>query len=161
MRSERSGRLDRALFVHDNKLRRLEEQLFGHVLAAIDFDRLGQLETSLFGVLADAGMAEDHALDVSAQLVDRALVRMIDDEARRMDFGPPHGITEAERRAVAYDEGCPICVEDRQVAEQRERDGPPVGDEPCPCCDDLARQWRVEHAQTLARAGLSRAVAKG
>jgi hypothetical protein len=161
--SETSGKLDYPLFRHDKKLRLLEQQLYGHVLAAIDLDRLFQLETSLYTILTDdTGILDALALDVASQLVERALIRAADPDARFCDLGPPEGITEAERRAVAFDEACPICLEDRAIERQRERDRGRVPHEvePCPCCDDLAQSWREEHAEVLAKAGLTRAAAK-
>jgi hypothetical protein len=163
VKSERSGELDYRLFRQDAKLGLLEQQLYGHVLAAIDLDRLFQLETSLFGILTDdTGISDELALDVASQLVERALVRAADPDARFIDWGPPEGITEAERRAVAFDEACPICVEDRAVERQRALSGDRVQppDEPCPCCDDLANSWREQHAAVLAKAGLDHKVAR-
>ena len=155
MKSVLSTAHTRTLFVHDSKLGLLEQQLYGHVLAAIDFDRLSQLETSLFSILVDAGLTETLALDLAAQLVEHALIRATDADTRFCDWGPPEGITEAERRAVELDEACPICVEDRELERQRARSvAEPPPDEPCPCCEDLAQSWREEHAEVLARAGL-------
>ena len=151
MKPEQPDRLDVPLFAHDAKLRALEEQLYGHVLAAIDLDRLAHLEQVLYAVLSDRGMASDLALDLSLQLVERALVRASDNQARFCDFGPPPGITEAERRAVSFDETCPICVGDKRAGPPSE----PHEDEPCQCCDALAQSWREEHAEELARAGLT------
>jgi hypothetical protein len=157
-----STRHTRTLFVQDDKLGLLEQQLFGHVLAAIDLDRISHLETSLFAHLTDAGLTETLALDLAAQLVEHALVRVATDaDIRCCDFGPPEGITDAERRAVEHDDACPICVEDRAIERQRARSvAEPPPHEPCPCCEDLAQSWREEHAEELAHAGLTSACSK-
>ena len=173
--------LDRAMFTQHARLRVLEQQLYGHVLDAINFDALSNLEQSLFGLLTRRmNIGTDLALDLSALLIQRAIVRAADDEERFADFGPPPGITEAERKAVEFDERCPFCrIEAADAAEaRRDRDrhgtaaaggtgvtgvtgtsatsGTGVDDEPCPCCEALADEWREEHRAILEKAGLWR-----
>ncbi len=160
MNAEGFGGFDRPFFSHQTKLRELEEQLYGHVLAAIDFDALARAEQQLFWVLSEEhGIDDELALDLAAQIMDRALLRVADDPSRYGDMGPPEGITEAEAKAVAFEEDCPFCIADAESAK-RESAHAHVAAEPCAVCDDLAQSWREEHADVLAKHGLGPAADK-
>lgn len=160
-----ADRLDRALFSQHVRLRTLEQQLYHHVLEAIDFDVLRGLEQSLFEILVGRmNVGGDLALDLSALFVQRALVRAADDDARFFDCGPPPGITEAERKAVKLDANCPFCRIAAKAAEderrRRELHGPAADhvddEEACACCEMLAEEWREEHRAILENAGLAK-----
>lgn len=175
--------LESPFFVHAKKLSALEEQLYGHVFAAIDLDALARLEQHLCMLLMDDfKLPGELALDLSTQILESAIRRVAEDPARHVSFGPPEGITEAEKAAVAFDETCPFCVAARRAAQPaRPRSASGGGasatsigaafdisvrhgsegdlheseDEPCPCCEMLAQSWREEHADVLAKAGLA------
>lgn len=149
--------LDLPTFVHHARLRALEEQLYGHVLDAIDLDALHGLEQMLYSILTSRmRISSELALDLSVLMIERALVRASDDSARYLDTGPPPGITKAERDAVAFDASCPFCREAARA--KRESCGASAAaiedDEPCPCCEMLAEEWREEHREVLEAAGL-------
>jgi hypothetical protein len=156
--------LDHAVFGMDEALCELESQVYGHVLDAIDFDALNGLEQQLYCLLTDRELDEDVALDLSKLVISRALERAADDPARYVRFGPPDGVTEAEAKAVAFDETCPFCVAEADAEERAKaraaEDGQAGGahghgaNEPCPLCDDLVRRWRAEHADTLRKRGV-------
>lgn len=163
-----SRELDRPTFTQHARLRALEEQLYGHVLEAIDFDALAGLEQVLFEILTRRmRIGTELALDLTTVIIERALVRASEDAARYTDCGPPPGITEAERKAVAFDASCPFC----RVAAERDRergatsatgsDTHGFADEPCECCEMVAEQWRDEHREVLAKAGLAPAAPTG
>jgi hypothetical protein len=149
--------LDRPLFVQHVKLRELEKQLYGHVLAAIDLDALSGLGEHLTLHLMEHFELDDHlAMDLADQVMNTALRRVIDDPSRQMSFGAPDGITQAEKDAVAFDETCPFCLAARQDRERaKARTG---ADEPeeeyCACCEMVRESWREKHALVLAKAGL-------
>jgi hypothetical protein len=64
----------------------------------------------------------------------------------------PFGITKAEEKAAAFDAGCPFCVLEAARPELGDADEHVDGE--CACCDMMARDWRAQHAEELARAGL-------
>lgn len=148
------------LFGSHEKLRKLERQLYGHVLEVIDWDALHELDGHVFTLVRKCNVGQDLALDITGQLIERALHRAAYDPIRFGMTSIPFGITEEERRAVAFDEDCPFCDFEKKLAAQRAKDAakprPPSGDEECcPLCDDMAAEWREEHAEALERAGLS------
>lgn len=158
--------LESPVFVHSEKLRELEAQLYGHVLGAIDLDALAGFEQHLYELLSrELELSDELALDLSTQILESAIRRVAEDSRRYLSFGPP-GISDAERAAVAFDEACPFCVDARRAAlvsaararcgASEPHDDGQADDEPCPCCEMEAQRWREEHATVLAKAGLSR-----
>lgn len=148
------------LFGSHEKLRDLERHLYGHVLEVIDWDALQAIDEYLYALVRKCNVSEELALDLSNQLIERALHRAAYDPIRFGMTSIPFGITEEERRAVAFDDTCPFCKFEKKLAEQAAKDAanprpPPPPDECCPLCDDMAAEWREEHAEALARAGLS------
>lgn len=144
-------------FVHSDKLGALERQLYGHVLATIDLDKLHGLEeqTALL-LIEDQDLSDELAMDLSRHMIEAALRRMIEDPRRTISIGAPHGVTPEEKAAVAFDEECQFCLSDRQDAIARKQaEANPSPDEPCPCCDMLVQDWRERHKDKLAKAGLS------
>lgn len=96
MNRETTDDVDDPLFASHRKFRTLEQQLYGHVLAAIDFARLSTYEQLAYTLMRKHDVGDDLALDLSMQLVQRALERVATDTARYFDSGPPPGITHAE-----------------------------------------------------------------
>jgi hypothetical protein len=154
--------LDAPLFSAHAKLSELERQLYGHVIEAVDWDMLHALDQYLYAVLRKRNIGHELATDIADQLIERSLHRAADDQVR---FGPtsiPFGITDEERRAAAVEEGCPFCDFEAKLAAQAKQDeakppqpGEGQEEECCPLCDDMAAEWREEHAEALAKAGLS------
>lgn len=158
--------LDAPLFTSHKKLVELERQLYGHVIEAVDWDLLHAFDEYLYTVLRKRNIGHDLAVDIAAQLIERSLHRAADEQVRFALSSVPFGITDAERRAAAFEDGCPFCDYEAKVAEQAVKDAakaaarpPSEGDEEdgdcCPLCDDMAAEWREKHAEALARAGLS------
>lgn len=142
-------------FSSDEKLVELERRLYAHVLEAIDFDAVSSLEQHVCMLLADEhDVPQQLAYDLAAKVIEQALQRAALDPIRYCDVGPPPGITEAERRAVAFEADCPFCQFDAQQARAA-AEGKLQNDEPCACCDMMAEDWRQEHADVLAKAGLA------
>ena len=131
----------------------LEEQLYGHVLDCIDFDALNGLEQLLWHLVDKLGLGDlDLEGGLSTWMIRRAIVRAAHDPTTTFSEAP-FGITKAEAKAARFDAECPFCrYEDehpREAEDEQEH-----GDEPCPLCDDMAREWRDKHADALRRAGL-------
>ncbi|MBL0218146.1 MAG: hypothetical protein IPQ07_30225 [Myxococcales bacterium] len=126
----------------------LTKQLYGHVMDAIDFAALFQLEQLLWSLLPDRGIHDEEG-ELASQLIAEAIVRASKDPARHISFVPP-GITKAEAKAVDFDEHCPFC----QLEAAAPSDDHDHGGEPCALCDDLARMWREEHAEVLRKRGV-------
>ena len=151
MNTDTEEQLDRPLFLHDKDMVLLEQQLYGHVLEAIDFEALGRFEGLLVGLLEGQEVPEDIAADLASAFLQRALERAASDPSRYMDFGPPLGITDAERLAVAFEADCPFCV------DEAKRPGGPEREDECACCDLMASEWRKAHHDVLVKAGLAKA----
>ena len=148
---------DRPSFVHTRKLGLLEQQLYGHVRAAVDLDALHGLEEHLVLVLMeDFAMGTDLAIDLSTQVIEAALRRVIDDPARHIRLGAPDGITEEEKAAVAFDGTCPFCLAARQASERAKAAGDDQHEELCACCEMVCNEWREKHAEVLEKAGLAK-----
>ena len=160
MNLEDEEEFDRPAFLHERTLAALEQQLYGHVRAAVDLDAISQLEHHLSLVLCeDFKLNTDLALDMSTQIIEAALRRVVDDPARAVSRGAPDGITEEEKEAVAFDATCPFCVAARAARERarsRSDDEEEEEDEYCACCEMLRESWREKHAEVLAKAGLAR-----
>ena len=160
MNYESHDGFEQPLFSQHDELGTLEEQLYGHVRKAIDFDALASLEHALCMMFCEQHeMSDELSIDLAAAIMHRAFLRAANDSARYCDSGAPPGITEAEKAAVAFDEECPFCLSAREAA-QRAAAKPgdeAVDDEPCACCDMLAESWREEHRETLVKAGLAKA----
>jgi hypothetical protein len=157
MKIEEDFDFDRPSFVSSKMLAVLEEQLYGHVRAAVDFDMLYQLEEHLSLILMkDFAMETPLACDLSTMILEAALRRVVDDPVRHGTVnGAPDGITEEELEAVAYDEACEFCRAARQ-ARERAKAFAGVEEEYCACCEMLRDDWREKHADVLAKAGLTR-----
>ena len=131
------------------ELGELTKQLYGHVMDAIDFEALFQLEQMLWSLLPQCGIEDDDDGDLASRLIAEAIVRASKDPARHVSFVPA-GITKAEAKAVDFDERCPFC----QMEAATPREDHDHGGEACLLCDDLARMWREEHADLLRKRGL-------
>lgn len=151
------GELDRPVFVHHHALREIEQQLYGHVLAAVDLDKLSGLEQLLWMLFDDLAIDDALALDLTKQLIASALARVAQDPDRHM-ASVPYGVTKEEAAAVAFDDACLFCraeaAADQRAAERAAAGDADEPDEPCACCDELVRAWRAEHAEVLAKHGL-------
>lgn len=142
--------LSRALYAKPAQLGAVADALYDHVLEAIDLDALSNVEQMLWSVLGAAGVVDDTG-DLAARMMRDAILRLANDAGRNISSVPP-GVTKAEAKAVAFDDGCPFCVlEAAQPAPSEATDH--VEDE-CECCDLMAREWRAENSEALARAGL-------
>jgi hypothetical protein len=145
------GPLDRALFLHDKRLVELEQRLYGHVFDAVDVGKLCGLEQMLWFLLDELDIPDDLQGDLARLMIARALAR-VGEDAQRSFSTVPFGITKEEAAAVAFDDACPFCkVEAQDHARRAESPDEDADDDDCPCCNDLARQWREEHAEALAR----------
>src|SRR5687768_78360 len=92
------------VFTHNEELREVEEQLYGHIRAAIDWDMVYRLEETLASLLSIERKIESTlAFDLAAAIIERALHRAAEDPTRYGDCGPPDGVTEEEKAAVAFD----------------------------------------------------------
>jgi hypothetical protein len=160
MKREDDDGFETPLFSQSKRLAVLEEQLYGHVRSAIDLDALSQLEQHLSMVLGDQfGMTMDLSLDLSTQMLESAIRRVAGDPQRHVNMGPPDGITDDERFAVAFDETCQFCLAAKQNRDRdtaRAKAGVEMEDEYCACCEMLRDEWRDKHAEVLAKAGLAR-----
>ena len=146
------------LFAQHDELGTLEEQLYGHVRKAIDFDALANLEHALCMMFAEEHeMSNELALDLAAAVMHRAFMRAANDSARYCDSGAPPGITDAEKAAVAFEEECPFCIAARESAQRAASKPDEVDEEPCECCEMIAQSWRDEHRDVLVKAGLAKA----
>jgi hypothetical protein len=159
MNREDDDGFDRPFFTQSKGLNVLEDQLYGHVRAAVNFDALSQLEQHLALVLGDKfKLTLDLSLDLSTQMIEAALRRVAEDPIRIVQMGgPPDGITDEEKQAVAFDETCQFCLaakQQRDRAKARAMAGEVEEEEFCACCEMLREDWRKEHADVLARAGL-------
>jgi hypothetical protein len=126
--------------------RELAERVYGHVIEAIDFKALFNIEQMLWCLLPG-----DEEGTLAQELVTDALIRAATSPDRACDFGPPPGITKAEAKAAAFDPDCPLC---RLEAEAPEDPHDGTEDDPCELCRSLAAEWRAQHADVLRRAGL-------
>jgi hypothetical protein len=142
-------------FEHHKKLRAFEEQLYGHILTAIDFEAVARFEFLVEQHLLDMNLPQDLVFDLTTQVIERALHRAAEAPERRASCGPPEGISPEEADAVAYDPKCIFCRAEREhakaLAKQPQHDH---GGEPCAICDDLADDWREQHREVLEKAGL-------
>jgi hypothetical protein len=158
MNCDVSDDLTLPMFECHEKLAELERQLYGHIIEAIDWDALNHLEQFLFQLLCKRNIGQGLAIDIARQLIERSLQRAAYDQSDACE-SIPFGITDEERRAVAFDDDCPFCEFEVQLAKQQARDKAtprePAEDEPCPLCDDMAAEWREQNAEALAQAGLT------
>jgi len=117
------------LFSSHEKLAKLERQLYGHVREAIDFDQLHCFEQHLWSVLKNRyAISERLAFDLASQLIERAIARAASDPIRFGIATVPLNITEAERKAVSFEDDCSICkvlakLEDIQAAFNEKASG--------------------------------------
>ena len=142
------------------ELTMLEERLYKHVVDCIDFDALFGLEQMLWHAVDKLGHgALDNQVGLSHRLIQRTLTRAAHDPGNTFK-DVPYGITKAEQRAVRFDRDCEFCEYAEQVAEDAsEKSEHDHGDDECPLCDDMAREWRAEHADKL-RAARDRRLAR-
>lgn len=132
----------------------LEEQLYGHVLDCIDFDAINGLEQLLWHLVDKLGLGDLDLEDrLSTWLIRRAIVRAAYDPATTFS-DVPYGITKAEAKAVRFDPDCPFCRYEDEHPREAEEDEHAHDDDPCALCDDMARAWRVQHADKLRSRGL-------
>ena len=132
----------------------LAEQLYGHVVDCIDFGALFGLEQLLWHLVGELGLEGlDEEGDVSRAMIQRAIVRAAFDPLTRIS-DVPYGITKEEAKAARFDEACPFCRYEDEEARAAKTEKHDPGDEDCPCCDDLACEWREQHAEALRRRGL-------
>jgi hypothetical protein len=143
-------RLAKEMYAEDGNINSLAECIYNHVFDAIDFEAMYRFEQVLWCLLPELGI-EDEDGEVAEKLVREAIVRAASDPDRHVSHVPP-GVTKAEAMAAAFDDGCPLCV--LEAARSPQADTPDHVDGECECCDMIARDWRAEHAEVLARAGL-------
>ena len=117
----------------------LVEQVYEHVLDAIDFSALYHLEQLLWSLLEEG--PDD---TTSKDLITAALARAGNDERRYCSDVPP-GITKEEEKAAAFDDDCPLCRMEAASPHEPEHDH----EGECELCDDMAREWRAENAEAL------------
>lgn len=120
--------------------------LYNHVMDAIDWGKIHGYEQMLWSLLPELGV-EDDECEAAEAMIRECVVRAASDPMRNIS-DVPFGVTDAERRAVAYDDGCVFCRVDAVHG------GEPVGE--CPCCMDTAAEWRAKHEAVLRKAGLWR-----
>ena len=143
----------RAALAQRPELAALEEQLYGHVLDCIDFDALNGLEQLLWHLVDKLGLGDlDLEGGLSTWMIRRAIVRAAHDPTTTFSE-VPFGITKAEAKAARFDAECPFCLYEDEHPREAE-DEHEHGDEPCPLCDDMAREWREKYADALRRRGL-------
>lgn len=129
----------------------LEEQLYEHVVDCIDFDALFGLEQLLWHLVDKLGLGRlDEESGLSKQLIRRALVRAAYDPSTAFS-DVPFGITKDEEKAVKFDAECPFCQYEAEHPRDEEK---AAEEECCPLCDDMAAEWRAQHAEVLKRRGL-------
>lgn len=137
-------------------LAELERQLYGHVQDAIDFQALDQLVQLLWGLLDLRGIEDDEDGTLAKALLVEAVTRAARDPASYFPCDPPLGITEAEAKAIAFDDACPFCKVEADhaayladpanvAAEAAERA------ELVELSATAARAWREQHADALKR----------
>lgn len=143
----------------DPKLIAIAERMYQHVADCIDWGALSGIEELLWHVLEQAGFGRlDDESGLSRRMIEHALIRAAQDPwARFRDV--PYGITKQEERAVRFDPDCLFCVAEDQAA-----DNPSTAsadhdheDDDCSLCDQLALDWRQQHAAKLQAATERRA----
>jgi hypothetical protein len=127
----------------------LRQCLYSHVMEAIDWGKIHGYEQMLWSLLPELGHDDDEG-ELAEAMIRECVVRAASDPMRNFSE-VPYGITEAERKAVEYDDGCVFC---RADAVSGDGDEEHVDD--CPCCADLAADWRAQHETVLRKAGLWR-----
>ena len=139
----------------------LASRLHEHVREVIDTGRLLGLEEFVDCLLANARVEERYqldAMDLSSAMLTRSMELHAQPHERWMGTDVPYGISEDDARAARFDPACPFCVADRNARRAAAAAAPPDGDggcgtddHACPLCDDLAADWRREHAAAIAR----------
>lgn len=137
------------------ELTALEGHLYKHVVECIDFDKLFGLEQLLWHLVDEVGHGRlDEDAGLSQWMIRRAIVRAAHDPSTTCS-DVPYGITKEEERAARFDAACPFCLyEAEHPSEDGDEHDHDDDDEPCPLCDDMAREWRAQHADALRRRGL-------
>ncbi|MBL9018918.1 MAG: hypothetical protein JNL83_32320 [Myxococcales bacterium] len=131
----------------------LRQCLYNHIMDAIDWGRIYGYEQMLWSLLPALGQQGD-VDELAEKLIGECLARAAFDPMRLVSNVPP-GITDAERRAVEYDDGCVFCRADAASgADQRQEHDD--DDDDCPLCTDMAAEWRDQHQAVLKKAGLWR-----
>jgi len=130
-------------------LRELRERLYQHVLDTIDWGALHGFEQVLWSMLPRLGY-NDHDGQMAEQMVRACVIRAAADPMRNVS-DVPFGITQAERRAASREDDCVFCQAEAACGDAHE---PDVDD--CPCCSDMAADWRAQHEAVLKKAGLWR-----
>ena len=146
---DEARRLAKELYARERKIGALVDCAYDHVFDAIDFDAMFRFEHILIGLLGELGI-EDSNGDLAETIVRDAIVRAASDPDRHVSH-VPFGISKAEAAAAAFDPECPLCV--LEAARPAEPEPDHLEGE-CTCCDMMARDWRAENAEALARAGL-------
>ena len=126
----------------------LRECLYNHVMEAIDWGKIDGYEQMLWSLLPQLGVEDDDG-EAAEAMIRECVVRAASDPMRNLS-DVPFGVTEAERRAVEYDDGCVFCRANAASCGDDEH----VDD--CPCCADMAADWRAKHQAVLRKAGLWR-----
>lgn len=141
-------KVSRALYAEPAGIGAIADAFYNHVRETLDLEALNRIEQELWSVLDAAGI-EDELGELSSKMVRDAIIRLADDPMRNIS-DVPYGITEEEAAAVAYDDECPFCV--LEAAQPKTE---PAHDDDCSCCAMIAAEWRAQHAEVLARAGLA------
>ncbi len=149
---DRVRTLSRALYAEPAKLGAVADALYNHVLDSIDLDALSRLDQMLWSVLDAAGI-DDEDGELSSRLMRDAIIRLAHGGDRFVSH-VPFGISKAEAKAAAFDDGCPFCVLDAAQPPPPPPDSSDHVEGECACCDMMASEWRAQNADALARAGL-------
>lgn len=142
--------LAKELYARERKIGALADCVYNHVFDAIDFDAISRFQQILCGLLDEVGIQDEDG-ELAETIIRDSIVRAASDPQRHIRR-VPFGITKAEEAAVEFDPGCPLCV--LEAARPPQSDTPEHVDGECECCDMMAREWRAEHAEVLARAGV-------
>jgi len=140
------------------RLGKLEDQLYNHVVDKLDFVGLYQLEQLLWGLLDLRGIHDEDG-ELAKTLIVDAVTRAVRDPASYFPSSPPPGITEAEAKAVAFEEACPFCTMEANHAAYLADPANAAAEaadaaEMVALAEPAARAWRARHAEVLARRGL-------
>jgi hypothetical protein len=129
-------------------LEALADQVAEHIHDAIDWNAVFRIEQMLWFLLK-----EDPDGARAMTLVGEAFARAAVSPSRYGVTDVPYGVTKEEAKAVAFDDGCPLCRLDAQSPPEPEHDH----DGDCELCDDMAREWRAQNADALRRYGTRKA----
>ena len=111
-------------------LEELKQCLYNHVMDSIDWGKIYTYEQMLWSLLPELGEKKGKVDELAEKLIGECLARAAFDPMRLISHVPP-GITDAERRAVDYDDGCVFCRADRENALKALDAEPPTEEVVC------------------------------